>query len=659
MRHPAATVFPVSRKSLNPLWSPGAFRVWFVLALLPLAALAEIVYPAGPQLRKDGTVALVEDFAMSPLSSRTSTFNSSEQLSRLNFMRAEPTNAPGFGSRYFVCDLNRNLWIVPKTTGLDTNTWIKYIGFEEVFPRFDNDTGFAGGLNSFAFDPEYAANGIFYTVHMETTTAPILGPTNGALPGFDTNGYTTTTAQNPPVGSVARQAVLVEWRDTNTANTTFEGTAREILRVGFNSIIHPMGDLVFNPLAKPGDDDYRNLYIANGDGGAGESSSTRTIPQRLDALPGKILRITPDLTLRPADELSSNGRYRIPTTGTNANPFISVSLSGLRKEIWAYGFRNCHRLYWDATENILIESEIGLHSWEEVNIIHKGANYGYSQREGAEQLFVGGANNGKTGSQIVPAVPFPADDTLIVTGLVSTVTPTYPVALYSHEDGDAMSSGFVYRGLLMPGLRGKYIFGEIVNARLFYCDLAEMIASDDGDRTTVADIHELQLICDHPNDNPDAGLSPWRLWDMVAVTYTNRGGTSTPGQRLPGGNSSYTTWSSDIYGAAYGRGRADLRLALGDDDEIYLMTKTDGMIRKLTALLTPPNIQSIVRDGDNVALTWQSVPGWTNRVQFKTNLNDSAWNDLPGDVVATGLIASKTNAVPGDQRYYRVKLLVP
>jgi hypothetical protein len=222
-----------------------------------------------------------------------------------------------------------------------------------------------------------------------------------------------------------------------------------------------------------------------------------------------------------------------------------------------------------------------------------------------------------------------------------------------------MSSGFVYRGSLMPGLRGKYIFGDIVNARLLYCDLAEMVARDDGVRTTVADIHEMQLVYNHPNDNPDAGLNRWRLWDAVTVTYTNRGGSPPAGQRLPGGNNTYTTWANDIYGVAYGRGRADLRLALGDDDEIYVITKTDGMIRKLTALLTPPNITAINADNSNVVLTWQSVPGWVNRVQFKTNLSDAVWSDLPGDVVATGLTTSKTNVVTGSPRFYRVQLLVP
>src|SRR5207247_11142660 len=126
------------------------------------------------------------------------------------------------------------------------------------------------------------------------------------------------------------------------------GTAREILRIGFNGVIQPMGDLIFNPLAQPGDADYGNLYLAVGDGSAGETAgAVHTIPQRLDALQGKILRITPDITLRPGDGLGPNGRYRIPTTGRDPNPFVSLRLANLRKEIYAYGFRNPHRMSWE------------------------------------------------------------------------------------------------------------------------------------------------------------------------------------------------------------------------------------------------------------------------------------------------------------------------
>ena len=65
-------------------------------------------------------------------------------------------------------------------------------------------------------------------------------------------------------------------------------------------------------------------------------------PQRLDNLNGKILRIVPDLREHTATStVSENGRYRIP----NDNPFVAVE--GARKEIWAAGLRNPHRLIWD------------------------------------------------------------------------------------------------------------------------------------------------------------------------------------------------------------------------------------------------------------------------------------------------------------------------
>jgi hypothetical protein len=541
-------------------------------------------YPPGPEVTKDGTAVSLQDYASLPLSSRTTgvyppPINFAGQLGRVNFLRSEPANAPQSSSRFFANDNNRNLYILEKTT----KTFTPYINYEEVFPKFDNNRGLSGGLVTFAFDPGYAGNGKFYAVHTEDPNrSGSAEPTNTSLPGLDlSGGYTLTTAVNPPAGTVVRQAVLVEWTDTNRDNSTFEGTAREILRVGF-----PMGDLLFNPLAQPGDADDGNLYISVDDGSAGETAgATRTIPQRLDALPGKILRITPDINLRPADELSSNGRYRIPTTGSDPNPFVSLSLPGLKKEIYAYGFRNPHRMSWDPVSNKLIVDDIGLNAWEEVNILTKGANYGYSKREGIEQLFVGGTNNGKTGSQTTPPTPFPDPDSLTVAGIDSPVTPVYPVAQYSHEDGDAVSSGFVYRGSLMPELDGKYIFGDITTARLFFADLTDLIANDDGDRTSLAAVHELQVIFDNPDDNPDQGPVNRRLFDIVADEYARKGGNAPGSTALPG--SVNVTSGNDPDGIPYGGGRADIRLALGGDGEIYVLSKSDGMIRQLVAAVAP------------------------------------------------------------------------
>ncbi|MDB6111372.1 MAG: hypothetical protein JWR69_3122 [Pedosphaera sp.] len=647
---------------MNTQWHSGAG--WRLLAkrwklkrgcgLLLLAGFAMVAdsaraqYPAGPQITKDGTAVALQDSASLPLSSRTLTtyppaIDYSSQLGRVNFLRSEPTNAPLWASRFFVNDLNRNLYLLDRSN----KTFTIYINFEQVFPKFDNNPGFAGGLVTFAFDPEYATNHKFYTVHTEDPAkSGSAVPTNGSLPGFNVAGYTTATVLNPPAGTATREAVLVEWTDTNITNAMFEGTAREILRVGFNNIIHPMGDLIFNPLAQPGDADYRNLYISNGDGGAGETSGTQhPTPQRLDALEGKILRITTDTKLHPADALSANGRYRVPTTGTDPNPFVSLSLTNLKKEIYAYGFRNPHRMSWDPVSNKLIADDIGLYSWEEVNIISKGSNYGYAEREGIEQLFVGGTHDGKTGSQTSPVTPFPSPDSLTVTGIVAAVTPVYPAAEYSHKDGDAISSGFVYRGSLMPALRGKYLFGDISTGRLLYCDLGELLAADDGNRTTVAVIHELQVVFNNVER---------RMFDIVADEYKHKGGNSS-GQALPTG--APVTSGNDPYGVAYGGGRADIRLALGGDGEIYVLSKSDGMVRKLVGTLSPPTIQAATFTNGLATLTWSSITNHHYRLQFKSSLTGTNWTDVAGDVTAAGPSASKSDTPAGAARFYRVLVL--
>ena len=121
-----------------------------------------------------------------------------------------------------------------------------------------------------------------------------------------------------PGATITREAVVIEWTDRNIANTTFEGTARELLRMQLPSPIHPLGEMTFNPTARRGDPDWRVMYIGGGDSGTGEQRDIRRLnPQRLDNLSGKILRIVPDLREHTATStVSENGRYRIP----NDNP---------------------------------------------------------------------------------------------------------------------------------------------------------------------------------------------------------------------------------------------------------------------------------------------------------------------------------------------------
>ena len=53
-------------------------------------------------------------------------------------------------------------------------------------------------------------------------------------------------------------------------------------------------------------------------------------------------------------------------------------------------------------------------------------------------------------------------------------------------------------------------------------------------------------------------------------------------------NAAQSEAKTDPEGVAYGGGRADIRMALGGDGELYVLSKSDGMIRKLTGIVTPP-----------------------------------------------------------------------
>jgi len=578
----------------------ATFRFGFLLLAVILTSASVVSgqyplqYPSKSQAGKDGTTVLLEDYANPPLSSMThggmpeGEINFKGQLARVNSLRSEPANAPLAASRFFVDDQNGTLYILDKAS----KKFTPYLKFADVFPKFESDTGNTAGVVSVGFDPGYAKNGKFYTVHIEKPDMEgSATPTNAHLSTLDLKGYTTTPAVNPPAGPVHLESVLIEWTDTNIRNATFEGTARELLRVGFDRN-HPMADLIFNPLVHAGQDDYGNLYVSVGDGAQGETPGPgHTLPQQLDTFMGKILRITPDINLHPKDKLGPNGRYRIPSTGSDPNPFVSIASA--RGEIYAYGLRNPHRMDWDTVSKTLLVNDIGLHYWEEIDIVTKGANYGYSEREGDEQLFVD--NSGKTGSLVDPPVAFPDRDLLHVDGIDEPVAPVYPAAVYSHWEGDSIGSGFVYRGKQMPQLRGKYVFNDMTTGRIFYVDLAEMIATR-GQRNQQAQIHELQIQFKSPYDAANQNAVKRRMFDIVVETYSHKGGTPAQDRVLPGAAGATTGWrdpehqqpKADPEGVPYGGGRADIRMALGGDGELYVLSKSDGMIRKLAAVVTPP-----------------------------------------------------------------------
>ncbi|MBX3224657.1 MAG: PQQ-dependent sugar dehydrogenase [Labilithrix sp.] len=160
------------------------------------------------------------------------------------------------------------------------------------------------------------------------------------------------------------------------------------------------------------------LYVPVGDGGW----DSGPLAQDLTSLAGKILRI--DVSRRP---------YGVPTD----NPFVSTP--DARSEIFALGFRNPHGWSFDPETPDLWVGDVGLHSYEELNRVERGLNYGWPIREGAHCKDEG-----------------PCD----TTGLVD------PVHEYVNFGGGAIVGGPVYGGARFPWLRGQIVFADFVSGRI-------------------------------------------------------------------------------------------------------------------------------------------------------------------------------------------------
>ena len=530
-----------------------------VCAVLLVVSLQAVV-------KAQQTVTLeIKDFATLPITGLPLGKTTNEMLlSRVNAIREEP----GGASRLFVVDLNGPVYILDKKT----RQFTKYLDFDGrddrpgLFHRFYITSGYGNGVNGFIFDPDYRQNGKFYTVHLEHWDMPVSNmPDNRHHPAVDLTGYATTPAVGVPGNNVG-EGVIIEWTDTNIKNSTFEGSAREILRTRLNTHGHPQGEIIFNPGARPGDPDWRVLYAEVGDSTSGESRivAIRNNSQRLDNFVGKILRIIPDLSEHvKTSTVSENGRYRVP----NDNPFVATK--GARPEIWAYGLRNPHRITWavdpaNPANNRLIANTVGYHTWEMVHIVERGSNHGWPYREGNQVL----SPDQRSLAPLPELDKIPVQVGEEITDDV--VAPKYPVIQYAHDakGGDAIGSGYLYTGKLVPELRGKYVFGDITTGRFWYADYKEMLSLDgDGKPETTAKFYDVAFVWDNPHDSPDAGKQPYdSMFPINEFSYHQRGGKE---ERLAARQK------------VANQGRADARLAVDGSGELYIHSKSDGMIRQV------------------------------------------------------------------------------
>lgn len=191
---------------------------------------------------------------------------------------------------------------------------------------------------------------------------------------------------------------------------------------------HNGGDLAF------GTDNH--LYVSVGDGGSG--GDPYNYAQNQTRLLGKILRLDVwDNTGWP------NPRYAIPADNphaTNARCGPAAN-SAACPELFAWGFRNPWRFSIDAATGDLWAADVGQNAREEVDRVIRGGNYGWRCREGTAAYNSSGCPS---------------------SGFIG------PVHDYPHTDGNvSITGGTVYRGAGIPGLQGRYVFGDFSSGRIW------------------------------------------------------------------------------------------------------------------------------------------------------------------------------------------------
>jgi glucose/arabinose dehydrogenase/mono/diheme cytochrome c family protein len=317
-----------------------------------------------------------------------------------------------------------------------------YLDMRKLIKDFHIGPGIATGLGSFDFHPDFLHNGLLYITHAEKFHG-------------QRADYSVTDSARSEV-----QWVLAEWKVDDVNANKFSGTHRELLRLHAPTYGHGAQDLQFIPGLDKGDPDYGLLYWGYGDGGSNNLHRPE-LGHNLRSFLGTIMR------LDPRGHNSRNGQYGIPPD----NPFAQEKDPDVVREIWAYGFRNPHRMAWDVAHGKrMLTTDIGESNVEELNIIEKGGDYGWPNCEGNFRIY--------TREDLKTVYPLARADE----GLYKR-----PFAVYDHTAGNAISGGFVYDGTI-EALRGKYIFGDVVNGKLFYVNLG----SDLSDST----VYELTVIRD-------------------------------------------------------------------------------------------------------------------------------------------------------------------
>ncbi|HXV95632.1 MAG TPA: PQQ-dependent sugar dehydrogenase [Gaiellaceae bacterium] len=125
-------------------------------------------------------------------------------------------------------------------------------------------------------------------------------------------------------------------------------------------------------------------------------------------------------------------------------------------EIVANGLRNPWRFSFDRQTGDLWIGDVGQDRWEEVDYVPAGTpwplNFGWDVYEGNEQVEDGELRG---------------DGELVA-----------PIAVYAHDVGCSITGGFVYRGSDVPGMSGRYLYGDYCSGTIWSLRVEDGEAAD-------------------------------------------------------------------------------------------------------------------------------------------------------------------------------------
>ncbi len=302
------------------------------------------------------------------------------------------THAGDGTDRLFIASQKGKIYIVPNTPedeDLEEGKLFLDISDRVIYLDKKNEMGLLG----MAFHPDFKKNGEFFVYY----SSPETPNATSVISRF------RVSKDNPDQALADSEEILMK-----------------VEQPAWN---HNGGTIVFGPDGM--------LYIVFGDGGAGGDAFHNG--QNLSTMLGSICRID-------VNHKSPGLNYAIPKD----NPFEdgkTPTFATIRKEIWAYGFRNPWRIAFDDKTGKLWAGDVGQGVWEEIDIVVKGGNYGWSVREGKHPF---GPNGVEARKHLIE-----------------------PIWEYDHNIGKSITGGSVYRGKAIPAIQGMYIYGDYVSGKFW------------------------------------------------------------------------------------------------------------------------------------------------------------------------------------------------